>query len=162
MLSGRSEAAMMFSDLTGKELATVEHAGVVRSFTVNTPIIREGESGDSFYLLVSGRVEVRKELKKGRFKKLVDLGPAEMFGEVGFLGVEKRTASVVVVEDCHVLEFKREAMAKLIKIHPEIGVKIYAGMAKELAERLAKSDDALRDAIVWSLGTKAGTTKHGA
>lgn len=150
----------MFSDLTGKELAIVEHAGVVKAFTVNTPIIREGEVGDTFYLLVSGRVEVRKELKKGRFKTLVELGPAEMFGEVGFLGAEKRTASVVVTEDCHVLEFKREAMVKVIKLYPEIGVKLYAGMARELASRLARSDEALRDAIVWSLGTKAGNTKH--
>lgn len=147
---------MMFSDLTGRELSIIEKAGVLKSFTMNTPIINEGETGSSFYLIVSGRVEVRKALKKGKFRKLVDLGPAEMFGEIGFLGEETRSASVVVTEDCHVLEFQREALARLLKIHPEIAAKLFQGMARELAQRLARSDEALRDAIVWSMGTKAG------
>ncbi|MFH0907643.1 MAG: cyclic nucleotide-binding domain-containing protein [bacterium] len=147
---------MMFTDLTGRELAIVEKAGVLKSFTMNTPIINEGETGSSFFFIVSGRVEIRKRLEKGEFRTLVELGPAEMFGEIGFLGEEKRTASVVVTEDCHVLEFQRESMMSLLSFHSEIAAKLYYGMARELAQRLAKSDEALRDAIVWSMGTKAG------
>jgi CRP/FNR family cyclic AMP-dependent transcriptional regulator len=149
--------AMMFSNLNGKELALVEKTGVLKAFTLNTPIIREGDTGNSFYLIISGRVEVRKNLKRGKFQKLVEMGPAEMFGEICFLGEEKRSASVVAVEDCHVLEFRKDALDHLMKLNPEIGMKIYAGMAKELAHRLALSDEALRDAIVWSMGTKPGT-----
>ena len=147
---------MMFSDLSGRELAIIEKVGVLKSFTLNTPIIKEGETGSSFYLIVSGHAEVRKNLKKGKFQKLVALGPAEMFGEIGFLGEEYRSASVVVTEDCHVLEFQRETMERVLKINPEIAAKVYHGMARELAQRLAKSDEALRDMIVWSMGTKPG------
>lgn len=148
---------MMFSNLSGKELALVEKSGALKSFTLNTPIIREGESGTSFYLIISGRAEVRKNLKRGKYQKLVEMGPAEMFGEICFLGEEKRSASVVAIEDCHVLEFKKEALEHLMKLYPEVGMKIYAGMARELAHRLAHADEALRDAIVWSMGTKPGT-----
>lgn len=147
---------MMFSDLTGRELAIVEKMGSLKSFTMNTPIIREGEAGDAFYLIIAGHVEVRKALKNKRYRTLIKLGPAEMFGELCFLGQEKRSASVVVTEDCHVLEFRQEGFARLLKVHPEIAAKIYEAMARELAQRLVRCDEALRDALIWSLGTKAG------
>ena len=152
---------MMFSDLSGRELAIVEKIGVLKSFIKNTPIIKEGETGSAFYLVVSGRVEVRKTIKQGRFRKLVDLGPAETFGEICFLGQEKRSASVIVTEDCVVLEFQQEGFSRLMKVHPDIAAKIYEAMARELAQRLVKSDEALRDAIVWSMGTRPGVEPEG-
>ncbi|HEY8239946.1 MAG TPA: cyclic nucleotide-binding domain-containing protein [Kiritimatiellia bacterium] len=145
---------MIFSELNEKELALLEPLGTLRSYASNETVIQEGHPGRSFFLIVSGQVEVRKSLRRAKYKKLSDLGPFDVFGEVCFLGVETRSASVVCLTDAKIYEFDRDKFVAYLDRKPDIGVKIYRGMARELARRLAKASEDLRDAIIWSLGTK--------
>ena len=143
---------MILQDLTSIEMAVVEAIGVSRLATPGEAIIREGEAGSSFFLVLDGRVEVRKSIGLNKHKKLVELGPLDIFGEVCFLGVESRSASVLSLEPTHVLEFSREAFEALIAARPAIGLKLYRAIACELARRLAYVDGELRDALIWALG----------
>jgi len=143
---------MILNDLNADEMVAVESVGVVRMFALGDAIIREGEAGSSFYLILDGRVEVRKSIGLDKHKKLVELGALDIFGEVCFLGVESRSASVLALEPTHVLEFSRDAFEKLIAEKPAIGLKLYRGIACELARRLAGVDGELRDALIWALG----------
>jgi len=55
-------------------------------------VIKEGTSGDWLYVVLSGAVEISKTI--GGRKYVIDvLKPGEIFGEVGFLGQKKRTAT---------------------------------------------------------------------
>ena len=143
---------MILRDLNAGEMAAVEAIGVSRMFSAGESIIREGEAGSSFFLVLDGRVEVRKSIGVDKHKKLVELGSLDIFGEVCFLGVESRSASVLALGATHVLEFSREAFEKLISAKPAIGLKLYRGIACELARRLAYVDGELRDALIWALG----------
>lgn len=145
---------MIFSDLTEKEMALAERMGVLRDYKPGETVIQEGHPGRSFFLIVGGRVEVRKSLRRQKYKKLTELGPLDVFGEICFLGVETRSASVVALEPAQIYEFDRDQFIAFLDNKPEIGVKIYRGMARELARRLAKASEDLRDAIIWSLGTQ--------
>ena len=64
--------------------------------------MREGEAGNSAYIIVSGRCEVRKHLN-GVQQVLKTLGAGEVFGEMAVLSEGPRTATVVAVEDTTVL-----------------------------------------------------------
>lgn len=143
---------MILHDLNATEMAAVEAVGVPRSFAAWDTIIREGEAGSSFFLVLNGRVEVRKGIGINKYKKLVELGPLDIFGEVCFLGVESRSASIVAVETTRVLEFSRTDFDKLTTGKPAIGLKLYREIARELARRLAYVDAELRDALIWALG----------
>lgn len=143
---------MVLHDLNADEMAAVEAIGLSKTFANSDLIIREGEAGASFFLVLQGRVEVRKSISLDKHKKLVELGPLDIFGEICFLGVESRSASVVAVEPTHVLEFSRDAFGKLITAKPLIGLKLYRSIACELARRLAFVDGELRDALIWALG----------
>lgn len=143
---------MILRDLNASEMAAVEAIGVPKMCAAGDAIIREGEAGSSFFLVLDGRVEVRKSIGLAKHKKLVELGPLDIFGEVCFLGVESRSASVLAMEPTHVLEFSRDAFEKLIAAKPAIGLKLYRGIACELARRLAFVDGELRDALIWALG----------
>lgn len=143
---------MILRDLTPDEMAAVEKIGVSRVYKAGELILHEGEAGCSFFLILDGRVEVRKGIGLDKHKKLVELGPLDIFGEVCFLGVESRSASVLAVERAHVMEFARDAFEKLIATRPSIGLKLYRGIARELAQRLAKVDGDLKDALIWALG----------
>lgn len=143
---------MILHDLNANEMASVESIGKPRMFAAGELIIREGEAGSSFFLVLDGKVEVRKSIGLDKHKKLVELGPLDIFGEVCFLGVESRSASVVALEATHVLEFSRTEFEELIAAKPSVGLKLYRGIACELARRLAYVDGELRDALIWALG----------
>ncbi|MEI6514777.1 MAG: cyclic nucleotide-binding domain-containing protein [bacterium] len=143
---------MILRDLTSDEMAAVEKIAVVRGFAAGDYIIHEGEAGSSFFLILEGRVEVRKSIGLDKYKKLIELGSLDIFGEICFLGVESRSASVMAREPTKVMEFSQVEFDKLIVRQPAIGLKLYRGIARELAQRLAAVNGELKDAIVWALG----------
>jgi CRP-like cAMP-binding protein len=141
----------MLYDLDDDERAKVEAIGVPRKFAAGELMIHEGREEHSFYLIQAGSVEVRKVLAPGRFKKLTNLYAGTLVGEMGFLGASPRTANVLVTEECSTLEFTHERFRKILDANPAIALKVYRWMARELAKRLAQSDEQLADAIVWGM-----------
>jgi len=148
---------MFLQCLSPSDIAQIEKIGCVKQYPAGYHLIEEGMVGSSFILILSGTVEVRKGFRGGKYKRLVELGPCDLIGEIGFLGVQSRTASVVALEDVEVMEFEREVFARLIEANPMIGMKAYRGIAVELAQRLSQSDEDLMDAISWSLAQSKNT-----
>ena len=142
---------MILHNLTQEEMAAIEKVGVARTFPKGAAIIHEGAPGSSFFLILDGAVEVRKGLDSGKYKKLVELGPLDIIGEVCFLGVEIRSATVVALKPTQLMEFERAQFEALIDQRPLIGLKLYRSMACELAHRLTKVDSDLKDALMWAL-----------
>jgi serine/threonine-protein kinase len=69
-----------------------------RRFSKGDWLIREGETGDAAYILVSGRCEVFKQVK-GRPESVRMVGPGDVFGETSILASTPRTASVVALTE---------------------------------------------------------------
>ena len=145
---------MFLNCLNEDEIAVIETIGEIKAYPKDSYLIREGEPGATFILILSGKVEVRKNLRGGKYKKLVELKACDLIGEIGFLWVHNRTASVVALEDTEVMEFQRESFMRLIEQNPVIGMKAYRGIAEELAQRLSRSGDELVDAISWALAQR--------
>ena len=83
-------------------------------------IFEEGNSGDWMYVVLSGNVEISKTVggKKVIIKKLQ---PEEVFGELGFLGSIKRTATVRAVGETTVGVIDREFLTREFnKLSPEV------------------------------------------
>jgi hypothetical protein len=72
-------------------------------FEAGTTIIREGESGDRFYVIADGSVEVTEG---GRFRRTEVVG--DCFGEIALLREVPRTATVVAKSDVDLLTLDRE------------------------------------------------------
>ena len=66
-------------------------------------IILEGESGDRFYVIADGAVEVTE---RGRFRRVEEIG--DCFGEIALLRATPRTATVVARTDVDLLALERE------------------------------------------------------
>ncbi len=96
-------------------------------------LFREGEPGDSLYLVVSGRLRVVAE-RDGVDRVLTTLGPGAALGELAVLTGSPRSASVQAVRDTELLEIEGGRFAELLRRDPELGV----GLARALAERLQR------------------------
>lgn len=78
-----------FKDFFDSEIWEVLRASIWREYSVNQEIITEGDIDDSFYIIVSGSVIVKKEEKP-----LVTLKCGDCFGEMGYISKKKRSASI--------------------------------------------------------------------
>jgi CRP-like cAMP-binding protein len=83
-------------------------------------IIREGDPGQSFFIIVQGRVRVYKMGADGQEITLAHLGEGAFFGEMALLSGAPRTANVVVEEDAEVLEVTDIVLRDLASKHPQV------------------------------------------
>jgi CRP/FNR family cyclic AMP-dependent transcriptional regulator len=73
--------------------------GCVRSFRKNTVIITEGETGDSTYVLLAGRVRVYSNDSAGHELTFGVVEPGDYFAEM-WLDGGTRSASIITLEPC--------------------------------------------------------------
>ena len=79
-------------------------------------IINQGESGDYFYIIKTGRCEVsRKPSASAKGIKLARLGEEESFGEEALIGNTQRNATVRMVTDGTLMRLKKDDFVSLIK-----------------------------------------------
>ncbi|MDH5676288.1 MAG: cyclic nucleotide-binding domain-containing protein [Myxococcales bacterium] len=76
----------------------------------DTPIIEQGDAGSSFFVLTRGRVRVAQRAADGEERVLAQLHEGAIFGEMALLASAPRSASVIAVDDCDLLEFDRDAL----------------------------------------------------
>jgi NADH dehydrogenase len=76
-------------------------------------IIRQGDVGDQFYVIVSGEVEVFKEMPDGQALPLARLGRGEHFGETALLTGRRRNASVRAISPVDLICLGRDEFSHL-------------------------------------------------
>ena len=96
-------------------------------------IVKEGERGDSFYVVIAGGVTVRR--KAGRTNKLVaKLGPGGWFGELALLDPAPRNATVVATEPSTLGAIDVRVFRALLRDVPALSEKLLAGLARRLRD----------------------------
>lgn len=75
-------------------------------------IFTEFESGDSFFIIKSGKVKITK-LKKDKEILLAILGESDIFGEMAILNDKPRNATAVAEDDCELMVIKKSGIEQL-------------------------------------------------
>jgi len=100
-------------------------------------IIRQGGQDQSFYILLTGKVAVKR---KDSQIILANLVPGDFFGEVSFLTERPRTTSIIPTEDCIVFEIDK---ATLNHLDICIREKLKDNIIKVLVNRLDKLNETI-------------------
>ena len=98
-------------------------------------IVRQGERGDTLFVLLSGVAEVT--LDEAPDSPVAVLGAGDPFGEIGFLTAEARTANVVARAPCDVLVLSGDFLQRFIERQPAIAAKALLNLSRVLAMRLS-------------------------
>ncbi len=117
----------LFSAIPGDDLAQLALVTDEIHREAGHLIIREGEPGESLYLLVDGRVRV---LKGDR--PVAELGEREVFGEMALLDPGPRSATVQALTEVVMLCIKREDFSDIMAEKNEIA----RGIIQVLTRRL--------------------------
>ena len=83
-------------------------------------IIKEGDVGDAFYVVASGKVRVSRRGTDGRDITLAYLTDTAFFGEMAVLQNGARTATVTAEESGHIFEIRREVLDEVIEKYPSV------------------------------------------
>jgi CRP-like cAMP-binding protein len=121
------KAVPFFSGLDMRQLKTIAESGKEMTYKSGDTIVEEGTMGVGFYMVIDGKVEVRKGAKT-----LAKLSKGQFFGEMSLIDEEPRSADVVAVQPTKCFTLSTWVFSALIKQHPELALP----MIKELAKRL--------------------------
>lgn len=97
------------------ELSQISDALKSCIYSPNDYIIREGELGDIFYIIVEGEAEATKTLEPGKAPKVVkQYGKGEYFGELALLKGDPRAANVVAKTHLKAISLDRKSFKRLL------------------------------------------------
>lgn len=96
-----------------------------RTYSAGAVIIREGDIGDSAYLIVSGKCEASRRVG-GDDEVLAQMGPGEFFGELALVLDEPRAATVRAVDSVTVLVLDKKTMTEGLGVDSWVGALVHA------------------------------------
>lgn len=120
----------ILAPLSVEERARLAASVSVHTFGSGETVVREGEDGDSMYIIKCGACGVFKA-SGGTSRHLTDLTVGAYFGEMSLLTGEKRAATVKATGDTEVIVLDKPLFSQLLLGKPEIA----AGLADALATR---------------------------
>ena len=120
-----------------RELATL---GRVRSYPKNTVIITEGDSSDSLFVVLSGKVKAFVSDAEGHELILDTQGPGDYVGEMALDG-KPRSASVVTLEPTTFSVVQREPLRDAIRRNPDFALE----MLSKVIERARDATDNVKN-----------------
>ena len=124
----------MFEKLEPSEIMEIIHIVEIEMYKEGDIIFEEGDTGNAWYVLYHGAVDVLKHGSSGE-KKITSLGPQSCFGEISILDGSPRSATIRAAEDSVVFRVSRDAFAELIDSDHLVAYKLLHHMAILLAER---------------------------
>jgi CRP-like cAMP-binding protein len=128
MLRAELKDVPFFSSLSKRELTTVAQQMEEIEIPEGKQLVREGDFGHEFFLIVDGTAEV---VRGGA--RIAERGPGEFFGEMALLEEERRTATVTAKSPMRVLVMTRQNFRALDGTAPEI----HATVAEAIEARRA-------------------------
>ena len=137
----------LFTGLGEEMLVEIAEATKARTYGNGEPIVRQGEPGQSMFVVVSGRAAVVLEPDR---REIATIESGGYFGEMSLLTGDPRTATVIARGDTMVFELDAELFRRLAATHPQAVEQVAVAAAARRVElekvRAAGAGQAVADA----------------
>lgn len=144
----------VFEELDAEELETIARVTLDRRYKKNMIIFMEGEPGEGFHYVKSGKVKIVKVAQDGREHIINILGPGEVFAEVLLFNKGPYPATAITLEDSAVGIIKNADLEVVVAANPGIALHLIKVLSKKLLhcqmkiKTLALSDTFARTAQI--------------
>ena len=130
------KSSPLFRPLSGEELAQVARLATTVHVEEGEVLLKEGDPGDAFYMVVSGRLAV-----EAGTRQVNTLGPHEGVGEMALLDGEPRSATIRALEPCTLLRIDQASFEALVDRTPALSKAIYKSLSGRLRGLLKQVHD---------------------
>jgi CRP/FNR family transcriptional regulator, cyclic AMP receptor protein len=123
----------LFSCLSSMDRTAICRIMLHKKFSQGETIVHEDDDeGQTFFVIVSGRVHVAVITSEGKSAILATLKPGDFFGEMAILDGEPRSASVIASEDCTLLMLYRKMFLDILQRYPKITIQMLVEMSRRI------------------------------
>ena len=109
----------IFADVPDEDLRVITTFATTDEVPEGTVIVKEGDFANHFLAIEDGTAEVRKG-----DEKVGELGQGDIFGEMGLIDKEKRSASVVATSRVRLIKIERWELQRMKKTLPDVYARI--------------------------------------
>jgi len=115
--------------------------GALRSLSAGTIAVRQGDVGNEMYVIINGRADVVVTGPDGRRHLVRQLGRGDVFGEMGLVRQQQRTADIVATEDLELLAVDQRFLERLQRRYPRIAAAVFLNLTRILSDRLENTTE---------------------
>jgi len=129
-------AIPMFEGMSDRSIEAIDGLATPIVFQPGEMLVREGEPGDSFLIIVSGSASVTRG-----DATLRTLGPGDFLGEISLLDGGPRTATVTATAEIQGLIIDRAGFRRLMDDFPVVRLDIVTALTQRLRTRAPEITD---------------------
>jgi len=141
------EQTRWVNDFTWPELESLAVYVRVHTASKQALVCREGDAGDSLFIIVQGTVDIVKRDAADRQKNIAAIGPGQTLGEMSLLDGEARSATARAANDAVLLSVQKADLDRMVREKPGLAVKFIIKLARTLSQRLRKTSSNLADRL---------------
>lgn len=142
-----SNVAMFASIAEHEGISSLTENSKIITVSAGQQLVKEGERGDTAFIILSGKIEVLKKSLSGdnflvatvQVDNTSDEYP--LIGEQSLVTRGTRSATIRTLTEVTLLELHHKAFKKIAEMYPAIGVHIYRSICYVLQERLRVSNN---------------------
>jgi sulfate permease, SulP family len=147
----RLDETLLGAGLDADAIAVLESMMTERRVPEGQAIFRRGDPGDAMYVSVHGQVGIWLAADPGaaaggRARRMVSYAPGVVFGEIGLLQNQTRSADAIAEDDVILLELARPQYERIAAEHPALLAKLLLNVGLLLASRVRALTDELEAA----------------
>ena len=125
----------ILAGMTDEQLERFAQFVEVESVGQWSVVVKQGDSGDTMYLILEGELRVRIQVG-GTEKTLATLGPGEFFGDISLFDQGPRSADVVANADSLLVKISTAAFEELAKAAPDLATPFLRAVGRTLSARI--------------------------
>jgi CRP-like cAMP-binding protein len=136
----------LFQSLSAEEMTRLAEGARLVMFSCGENLCRQGEPGDSFYIIREGRVSVLVSTANGQTVTAAHLARGAFFGEMSLLTGEPRSGTIRAETDVEVLSVSKQDFAGLLQANVDLAGKLATVLEKRSeGRRVALSTSTARE-----------------
>ncbi|MBN1220773.1 MAG: HEAT repeat domain-containing protein [Anaerolineae bacterium] len=123
-----------FQEMTVDQLKVLANVCEEELFEEDQWIFHQSDAGGALYVIVSGRVGIEQEKRKGSYARLATLGPRSYFGEMSLFDNSLRSAGAIALQDTLTLSLRREPLIALARQYPDLSLELIHVLSERLRQ----------------------------
>ena len=141
----------MFDNVPEEILNEISSVAYKKNLPSQTVIFRQGDKGDSFYFISSGKVRIYRRSQEGIETELTVIGEGSYFGELALLTDKPRAGHAETIEATELVVIPKDQFDKILKEYPHIA----SAFINQLSSWIVQSNEKLekeRERQIWEQG----------